>query len=399
MTRQLAARAQAFPDSPMRKLTPFAEAAEQQGKVVHRLNIGQPDLPTPEAMRRAVVDNPESVFAYTRSEGNLPALEAFQAYYRSHGWELSQDQIITTTGGSEALFFTFLTLCDVGDEVLVPEPCYPSYLTFCSMTGVKPVPLTLKVEEGYRLPSREEIEARITPRTRAILFTNPSNPTGAVLSREELQRLADVAREHDLFLVADEVYREFVFDGVETCGALDLEGMEDRVIVCDSVSKRWSACGIRIGCLVSRNQDFLQTAVRLARARLSAPYLGQVAVSGIPKIPESYMEETVAEYRRRRDTVLEALEGVPGLTVPRPRGAFYTMLRLPVDSAERFARWLLTDFELDGETLMVSPGPGFYLTEGAGIDEVRLAFMVDCERLQRAARCLVHALDTYPHRT
>jgi aspartate aminotransferase len=383
----------------MRKLTPFAEEAERQGKRVHRLNIGQPDLKTPEAMRKAVAENPEGVFAYTRSEGAFTTLEAFRSYYRSHGWDLSNEEIVTTTGGSEALFFTLLTLCDVGDEVLVPEPCYPSYLTFSSMTGVKLVPLTTRVEDGYSLPSREEIEARITPRTRAILFTNPSNPTGKVFSVEEVERLASVCKEKDLFLVADEVYREFIFDGPGSIGALDLKGMEQRVIVCDSVSKRWSACGLRIGCLVSRNQDFLQTAVRLARARLSAPFLGQVAISAIPKIPASYMEETIAEYRRRRDTVVEALDGVPGLLAPRPRGAFYTMLRLPVDSSEDFARWLLTDFEYDGETLMVSPGPGFYLTEGAGKDEVRLAFMVDCERLKRACDCLVRALKVYPGRT
>lgn len=399
MSFQPSQRGRAFPDSPMRKLAPLAEAAEAQGVKVLRLNIGQPDLETPASMRAAVHDYAARVYPYTRSEGNVPAVKAWQRYYAKLGIELAENQILTTAGGSEALLFAFEVLCDPGDEILVVEPCYPSYRTFAAMAGIKLVPIAAKVEDGYHLPPRATLEAAITPRTRALLLCNPSNPTGAVYRPDEIAMVADLVKKKGLFLIADEVYREFRFDGAKTVNALELRGLEDQVLVVDSTSKRWSACGIRIGCLVTRNKDVFQAALRLGRARLAPPLLGQVSLAAVdPAALEGYEREAVAEYKRRRDAIAAALDGVPGIVAPKPEGAFYSMLRFPIASAEDFARWLLTDFRHQGETVFVAPGPGFYLTEGRGVDEARFAFMLGAAELGRAAKLLVRALETYPGR-
>lgn len=382
----------------MRKLSRLAEAAEQAGRRVHRLNIGQPDLETPTPLRDAVTSYRDRIYPYLRSEGHHPAIETFRDYYRRRGWELELDQVLVTTGGSEALAFSLQVLCDVGDEVLVPEPCYPSYRTFAAMAGVRLVPVETRVEEGYHLPPLAELEARCSARTRAVLLCNPGNPTGTVYRPDEVERLADLCRRRDLFLVADEVYRDFLFDGARTLGALDLEGMEDRVVVCDSASKRWSICGVRVGCLVTRNPEVAAAALRLARARLAAPLLGQIALAGAEPALEEILSETVAEYQRRRDQLLPIVQAVPGVLAPTPRGAFYAMLRLPVASSEDFSRWLLTDFEEQGETVMLAPGPGFYITPDRGLDEARMAFMLRGPELARCAALLARALEVYPGR-
>lgn len=386
------------PMSAMRKLTPLAQAAKVRGTRVLHLNIGQPDIQTPEAFWEAVRAFPERepTLAYAPSAGRPELLAALVDYYRSVDINLAPEEIVVTVGGCEAILIAMLACTDPGDEILVPEPYYSNYNGVAAMTGVRLMPITTGVETGYHLPPRDEIAALVTARTRAILYASPGNPTGTVYTHAEVACLGDVAREHDLFLLADEVYREFTYDGETATGVLQLPKLEEHAIMLDSVSKRFSLCGARIGCVASHNADFMQAALKLAMVRLSAPALDQLGVAACyERTPDAYMAEIRAEYTRRRDLVVDRLNAMEGVTCRRPSGAFYAMARLDGVDTEDFARWLLTDFEDAGETVMVAPAAGFYATPGLGRDEIRIAYVLETERLARGMELLEQALQTY----
>ncbi len=393
---EVSTRAGRVPPSPIRKLVPLADEAKRAGKKVYHLNIGQPDIPTPKEFLAGFRNAPE-ILAYSPSPGLEEARAALVQYYLRFGIGLEKDQLIITVGGSEAVTFAMLIALDPRDEIIIPEPFYGPYSGYAEIANVRIVPLTTHLEEGFRLPSRDEIESKITPRTRAILITNPGNPTGVVYTREELELLRELALEHDLFLISDEVYREFVYDGLEHTSILELPGLEEHAILVDSISKRFSACGARIGALASRNRDVMSAAMRLAQTRLSPPTAGQLGLihylnsSAYPR----ETEEMIEEFRRRRDLLYERLLEIPGVRCTKPQGAFYIMAQLPVSDAEEFAAWLLTDFEQDGETVMLAPGGGFYKTPGLGKNEVRLAYVLNREELRRALWLLGEALGEY----
>jgi aspartate aminotransferase len=395
MRPEISARARVMPASPIRKLTPFADEAKRRGVHVHHLNIGQPYLETPAALRDRLTHLETKVFAYTPSGGTREFLSAMQDYYRDLGLPLELTDLIATTGGSEALLFSFLACAGEGDDILVVEPFYTNYSSFAAMTGVRLVPLTSRAEDGFHLPRREPWRRALTPRTRAVILCNPSNPTGTVYDRDELERVGQFCREHGLFLIVDEVYREFVYDGRQATSALSLAGVEDLVVVVDSLSKRYSACGIRLGCLVTRNRDIHHACLRMAQGRLSPPGLAQMAAAGIRALGPEYLQGVVAGYQRRRDLLYDALRAVPGVFLRRPEGAFYFVVRLPILDAEDFARWMLTDFQQDGATVMVAPAAGFYATEGLGHDEVRVAYVLNEEDLRIAASLLAAGLTAY----
>lgn len=395
----LSGRARAMPPSPIRKLVPLAEEAKRRGIEVYHLNIGQPDIATPRQMLDAYRHHDIEVLAYGHSGGLWEYRESLAGYYAGHGIEVTKEQILVTTAGSEAIIFALMAIADPGDEVLLPEPFYTNYNGFAVETGVKLVPAASRPEEGYRLPPLEELAARVTSRTRGILVCNPNNPTGYVYTREELEGLAELAVEHDLFLLSDEVYREFVYDGTVHHSVLRLPGLEDRAILLDSISKRYSACGARVGCLVTRNEDVLETVLRFGQARLCPPTLEQIAARAAISTPAAYFEAARDEYRRRRDVVYEALAGIPGVVQTRPKGAFYTMVKLPVDDADSFCAWLLLQFEDRGETVMLAPAAGFYATPGLGRQEARIAFVLDVEAMRRSMELLAKALQEYPGRT
>jgi aspartate aminotransferase len=395
MTPQISNRAREMPASPIRKLMPLADDARRQGVRIYHLNIGQPDLETPEPMRRRLRELRDTVFAYTPSGGTPEYVATIQAYYQGLGIPLGAEDIIATTGGSEALLFAFLACASHGDEALVVEPFYTNYSAFATMAGVRLAPLLSRAEDGFHLPPRAAWEKAVTPRTRMVLICNPSNPTGTVYTPEELRQVADFCSQHGLFLVADEVYREFVYDGGQAVSALTLPGGEDFVVVVDSQSKRYSACGIRLGCLISRNHDVTQSAMKMAQGRLSAPGLAQVVALGAGELGPDYTEGVVTEYQRRRDLLYEGLSRIPGVFLRKPEGAFYFVARLPVDDAEEFARWLLTDFQKGGATVMVAPAQGFYATPGLGRDEVRIAYVLKEADLQAAVDILAAALPAY----
>jgi aspartate aminotransferase len=383
-----------MPASPIRKLASLAEAAESAGVRVHHLNIGQPDLPTPEAMRRRLAHVPE-VLAYSPSAGTASFLATLHAYYARLGVSLEPGQIIATTGGSEALLFALLSCADEGGEALVPEPFYTNYSAFATMAGVRIVPIITRGEDGFHLPPRPVWEAALTPRTRLVLLCNPNNPTGTVYTRDELREVGRFCADHGLFLVVDEVYREFVYDGGEAVSSLGFPELEDRVVVVDSLSKRYSACGIRLGCLVTRNPEIHDACLRMAQARLSPPGLGQLAALGVNELGPEYARGVVAEYQRRRDVLFEGLGRIPGVFLRKPEGAFYFIARLPVDDSEDFARFLLTDFQHRGATVMLAPAPGFYATPGLGRDEVRIAYVLGEDALREAVTILAAALGRY----
>ena len=395
MLPQISSRARLMPASPIRKLMPLAEEARRRGTHVYHLNIGQPDIETPVAMRARLARIQEKVLAYTPSNGTPEYLGVLQGYYHGLGHALELNQIIATTGGSEAVQFAFFAAAGEGDEALVVEPYYTNYNAFATMAGVRLVPLTARGEDGFHLPPLEAWERVLTPRTRLVVLCNPNNPTGTVYTRDELERVARFCRDHGLFLVVDEVYREFVYDGREAVSALGLQGYEEHVIVVDSLSKRYSACGIRLGCLVTRNKDVYQAAYRMAQGRLSAPGLAQLLALGIPEVGADYTRTVVAEYQKRRDVLYDGLCGIPGVFLRKPEGAFYFVARLPIRDSEDFARFLLAEFEQDGATVMVAPAPGFYATPEHGLDEVRIAYVLKEQDLRASVSVLGAALAAY----
>ncbi len=392
---RLSQRGMNAPASPIRRLVPYADQAKREGAKVYHLNIGQPDIETPAEMLKAYRDFTGPVLAYGPSAGMPEYRQAVADYWKHFDVTITPEQVIATTGGSEAINFALLAICDPGDEVLVPEPFYTNYLGFAEAASVKIVPLPTSVDNGFRLPGREEFEAAITERTRAILYSNPGNPTGVVYTREEMQLLGDLAAEHGLYLLADEVYREFVYEGAEFVSAFHLEGLDDRVIVLDSVSKRFSACGARVGYLATRNEDILESAICYGQARLCPPTVDQIAAAAAFGAPDSYLEKVLVEYDARRNVLYEELNKIPGVTAPKPAGAFYTVCKLPVEDAEKFSIWLLTDFRVDGRTVMVAPANGFYATPGKGQDEVRIAYVLNAEDLRASMEILRKGLEAY----
>jgi aspartate aminotransferase len=391
-------KGQTMPESPIRKLAPFAEAAKFQGKTVFQLNIGQPDILTPpkaiDAVKKAELD----ILEYSPSDGFASYKNKLASYYQQHGIEITADDLIVTTGGSEAISFALNSITDPGDEIIIPEPFYANYNGFGVAAGATVVPITSRIEDNFALPEIEEFEALITPNTRAIMICNPGNPTGYLYSLEELKRLKDLVLKHDLYLIADEVYREFAYDDAEHHSILNLEDLEENTIVIDSVSKRYSMCGARIGCMISRNNVLMSTALKFAQARLSPPTLAQIASEAALETPASYFEEVKEEYQTRRDILVDGINQIPGVYCPKPRGAFYAVAQLPVDSAERFAQWLLSAFEYEGKTLMVAPAEGFYATPGMGLNQVRLAYVLEQEKLKTCVEILEKALLDYPGR-
>jgi len=395
---QLSKRAQGMPASPIRRLAPYDVAARKAGKVVYSLNIGQPDIPTPREILERIRSYDATYIPYGPSQGLPEFIEALRAYYAGVGLQIATEEIFVTTAGSEAILFALGAVCDPGDQVLVFEPFYTNYNGFAAMMSVEPVPVTTRAEDGYHLPSRAAIEAKIGPRTRAILICSPNNPTGTVYTDAEMEMLADICRTRGLYLIADEVYREFVYDGRKHRSALTLPGMEQHLVLVDSVSKRYSLCGARIGNIVCRNKAFMDAVLRFGQARLCPPSVEQTALTALTQVPPSYIEGVIAEYQRRRDVVYDALAAIPGVVVRKPEGAFYVCVKLPIDDANAFAEFLLMDFQIDGETVMVAPADGFYATPGLGKDEVRIAYVLQEAKLKRAMRCLTKALELYPGR-
>jgi len=385
----------AMPESPIRKLVPYAENAYKQGKTVYHLNIGQPDIKTPQLALDAISVHSLTTIAYTRSEGSEAYRTKIAAYYSKHDIHVKHDDIIVTTGGSEALLFTFGTIMDVGDEVIIPEPFYANYNGFSVASGVHVVPVISKIEDNFALPPIEEFEKLITPKTKAILICNPGNPTGYIYSKEEIRKLAAIVKKHDLFLISDEVYREFAYDGVKHYSILQEESLADNAIIIDSVSKRYSMCGARIGCLVSKNKDVIKTALKFAQARLSPPTLAQIASEAALETPQSYFDEVIEEYVKRRNILIEELQKIDGVKVAKPKGAFYCIVELPVTNADNFAKWLLESFDIDGETIMVAPAAGFYSTPGVGLNQIRIAYVLNTESLKKAINILKEALKVY----
>ncbi len=388
-----------MPSSPIRKLVPFAEEARKKGRKVYHLNIGQPDIKTPEVAREAVKNMNEQVIAYSHSAGHESYRRKLASFYQGIGIEVDHTDMLITTGGSEAITFALMSTVNHGEEIVVPEPFYANYNGFSIASGVKVVPITSSIDSGFALPPIEEFEKVIGPDTRGIIICNPNNPTGYLYSREELQALGDIVRKHDLYLFSDEVYREFCYDGEKHFSAMDLKGLEEHVVMFDSVSKRYSMCGARVGALVSKNKAVISTALKFAQARLSPPSYGQVAGEAALDTPASYFEEVYEEYIERRNFMVDALNRMPGVRCPTPKGAFYTVVHLPVDDADRFAQWILSDFEYHNQTVMVAPASGFYSTPGLGRQEVRIAYVLNREDLAHAMETLAEALLAYPGRT
>jgi aspartate aminotransferase len=398
-TVRLSHRAEIMPSSPIRRLAPIAAAARAAGRTIYALNIGQPDIPTPRAILDRLRSYDAAYIPYGPSQGLPEFVEALRKYYASVGLNLAAEEIFVTTAGSEAILFALGAIADPGDEVVVFEPFYTNYNGFAAMVGVNPVPVTTRAEDGYHLPSRAAIEAKLGPKTRAILICSPNNPTGTVYTDDEMTMLAAICRDRGLYLIADEVYREFIYDGGRHHSALTLPGLDQQVIVVDSVSKRYSLCGIRIGNIVSRNRELMQAILKFGQARLCPPTLGQYACTALTEVPPSYIEGVISEYQKRRDCVFEALSGVPGVLVRKPEGAFYICARIPVDDSNSFAEWMVREFHDNGETVLLSPADGFYATPGLGRDEVRIAYVLEEEKLKRAMEIFVAGLSCYSGRT
>ena len=384
-----------MPESPIRKLVPYAEDAKKRGVQVYHLNIGQPDIKTPQVALDAVKNNKIETLSYARSEGSEEYRVKLSKYYKNNNINVTEDNIIVTTGGSEALYFTMGSIADSGDEIIIPEPFYANYNGFSTASGVTVVPVTSTIDNNFALPKIEDFEKLITKKTKAILICNPGNPTGYLYSKEEMEKLKTIVLKHDLFLIADEVYREFAYDGLEHTSVLSLEGLEQNAIIVDSVSKRYSMCGARIGCIVSKNKDFIKTAVKFAQARLSPPTYALIASEAALDTPQSYFDDVKAEYVERRNTLITELEKIEGLKVAKPKGAFYCVAQLPVKDTDAFAQWLLEDFNLNNETVMVAPASGFYSTPGEGKNQIRMAYVLNQKDLIRSVEILKEALKVY----
>ncbi|EAQ41803.3 pyridoxal phosphate-dependent aminotransferase [Polaribacter sp. MED152] len=384
-----------MPESPIRKLVPFAENAKKRGTKVYHLNIGQPDIKTPQIALDAVKNNTIETLSYARSEGSEEYRTKLANYYANHNVNVSADNIIVTTGGSEALLFTIGSITDAGDEIIIPEPFYANYNGFSTASGVTVVPVISKIEDNFALPKIEDFEKLITKNTKAILICNPGNPTGYMYSKEEILKLKEIVLKHDLFLIADEVYREFAYDGLEHTSVMAIEGLEDNAIVIDSVSKRYSMCGARIGCIVSKNEAFIATAIKFAQARLSPPTYALIASEAALDTPQSYFDDVKAEYVQRRDTLVAELQKIKGVKVAIPKGAFYCVAELPVADTDDFAKWMLESFNYNNETVMVAPASGFYSTEGEGKNQIRMAYVLKKEDLIKSVEILKNALEAY----
>lgn len=395
---RLSARGLSSPPSPIRKLVPFADQARARGLKVWGLNIGQPDIPTPERMWEAALRDHPKVLAYAPSPGFIELRQALTEYYARHEIQLAPEELIVTAGGSEAILLAFASIADPGDQVMIPEPLYANYLGFGNMLGVGVTPIPTSAADGYRLPPREVWEERLTSRTRAILFCNPGNPTGTVYDAHEVEMILEMARDWGLWVVADEVYREFCYDGLEHRSVLTYRGEAQRIVLVDSISKRFSACGARIGCLGSQNRELIGAATRYAQARLSPPSIGQWMAQAALTLPPSYYEQLTAEFQRRRDIVMEELGKMSGVRCETPRGAFYAMPTLPVEDSDHFALWMLNHFDYQGETVLFAPGSGFYATPGAGLSEGRIAYVFEESALRRGLTVLAEGLKAYPRR-
>ena len=398
MSLEISARGRAMPASPIRKLVPFAEAAKRKGTRVYHLNIGQPDIETPPAIMDAVRNTNMKVLEYTHSAGNETYRRKLVKYYKKVGIDISYDQVMITTGGSEAIMFGFFTCLNPGDEVIIPEPFYANYNGFACAAGVNVVPITSYIETGFALPPIEDFEKVITPKTKAVIICNPNNPTGYLYSRKEMEELKNICLKHHLYLFSDEAYREFCYDG-EYVSAMHLSGIEQNVVLMDTISKRYSACGARIGALVTKNKSVYDAAMKFAQARLSPPGLAQILGEAAIDLPEDYFDAPKAEYLSRRNLLVQRLNAMPGVFCPTPGGAFYAIARLPIDDADKFCQWLLEEFSYDNQTVMLAPATGFYGTAGLGKDEVRLAYVLNLAALNAAMDCLERALEQYPGKT
>ena len=395
----ISSKAVAMPASPIRKLVPFAEAAKKQGRKVYHLNIGQPDIETPEVVRTKMKELDLKVVEYSNSDGIAAYRQGLTKYYATKSIELTPDQIMVTTGGSEALVFAFMTCFNPGDEVIIPEPFYANYNGFAVMAGVKVVPVMSSIDTGFALPAIEAFEQLITERTKGILICNPGNPTGYLYSEHELQQLRDIAVKHNLYLMADEVYREFAYDGATPHSIMNLAGLDEHAIMIDSVSKRYSMCGARIGALITRNKEVMGAAMKFAQARLSPPTFGQMASLYALETPQEYFDGVVAEYVERRDILIDGLNTIPGVVCPKPKGAFYCIAQLPIDDSDRFCQWMLEHFEHNNQTVMMAPATGFYSRPEPGKQQVRLAYVLNKESLRNAVEVLRVALSVYPGKT
>jgi aspartate aminotransferase len=391
-------KGKAMPASPIRKLVPYSEEAKRKGRKVFHLNIGQPDIPTPEVALKALRNINLKVFEYSHSAGNESYRRKLATYYQKIGINVSHTEMLITTGGSEAILFAFMSCVNPGEEVITPEPFYANYNGFATNAGIKIVPVTSYIKDDFALPPIRDIEKKITSKTKGIIVCNPNNPTGYLYSKEELLHLKEIVKKHDLFLFSDEAYREFCYDGAEHFSAMNLEAIENNVIMLDSVSKRYSECGVRIGALITKNKDIISTALKFAQARLSPPGLGQIVGEASIDTPDEYFKEVNREYTARRDYMVDALNKIPGVYCPKPRGAFYTVAKLPVDDADKFAQWLLEEFEYNNQTVMVAPASGFYSTPGSGRNEVRIAYVLKIDDLKNSMMILAEALKIYPGR-
>jgi len=392
-------KGQLMPESPIRKLVPFAEVAKKKGVHVHHLNIGQPDIETPEVALNAVRNYDKDVIEYSHSAGNLSLRKKLTEYYKTVDIDVTADEIIVGAGASEALLFAFQSIMDPDDEVIIPEPFYANYNGFATNAGIKIVPIFSSIESGFALPPIEDFEKNITSKTKAILVCNPNNPTGYLYSKEELETLRDIAKKHDLFLIADEVYREFTYDGKQHFSCMHLKGIENNIILIDSVSKRYSACGVRIGWVVSKNKEMMATAMKFAQARLSPPSFGQVAAEAAVDTPPEYFDKVMDEYIARRNIVVNGINNIKDAFCPNPEGAFYVVAKLPIDDSDKFCQWLLEDFSYENQTVMLAPASGFYSTKGRGKDEVRISYVLNVGDLAKSVKVLDEALKVYPGRT
>ncbi len=384
-----------MPESPIRKLVPYSEIAKKNGNKVFHLNIGQPDIKTPEVAMNSIKNLDIKVLEYSHSAGFESYRKKLSQYYINHGLPINLEDIIITTGGSEALLFAMGTCLDQGDEVIIPEPFYANYNGFSTASGVKVVSVISTIDTGFDLPPISEFEKLITPKTKAILICNPGNPTGYLYTEAEMLQLAALVKKHDLFLIADEVYREFTYDGDKHYSVMNIPGIEQNAIMIDSVSKRYSMCGARIGCIVSKNKEVMATAMKFAQARLSPPTFAQIASEAALDTPQSYFDEVIDEYRERRDVLVAELNKIEGVKVAKPKGAFYCIAQLPIDNADKFAQWLLESYHLDKETVMVAPAAGFYSTKGHGLNEVRIAYVLKKDDLIRSVKILKEAISIY----